>query len=89
MLCFTTGVIDARDRRSKIRGQAFRFIPIQSHCIRSFLIRSMNLRFGTLIDIELKRDEFAATVEPPFRNGNHEFETGEGATDLSNVEGSG
>jgi hypothetical protein len=49
----------------------------------------MNLRFGTLIDIELKRDEFAATVEPPFRNGNHEFETGEGATDLSNVEGSG
>lgn len=49
----------------------------------------MNVRSGTLIDIELKRDEFAATVEPPFRKGNHEFETGEGATDLSDVEGSG
>ena len=47
------------------------------------------MRSGTLIDIELKRDEFAATVEPPFRKGNYELETGEGAADLSNVEGGG
>ena len=49
----------------------------------------MNVRSGTLIDIELQRDEFTATIEPPFRKGNHEFETGEGATDLSNAEGGG
>ena len=46
----------------------------------------MNVRSGTLIDIELLRDEFTAAIEPPFRKGNHEFETGEGATDLSDVE---
>ena len=49
----------------------------------------MNVRSGTLIDTELKRDEFTAAIEPPFRKGNHEFETGEGATDLSNAEGGG
>ena len=49
----------------------------------------MDARSGTLIDIELNRDEFTAAIEPPFRKGNHEFETGEGATDLSDVEGSG
>jgi hypothetical protein len=49
----------------------------------------MNVRSGTLIDIELRCDEFTATIEPPFRKGNHEFKTGEGATDLSNVEGGG
>ncbi len=49
----------------------------------------MHVLSGTLIDIELKRDEFAATVEPPFRKGNHEFEAGERATDLSDAEGSG
>ena len=47
------------------------------------------MRSGTLIDIELLRDEFTAAIEPPFRKGNHEFETGEGATDLSDPEGSG
>jgi hypothetical protein len=49
----------------------------------------MTLRSGTLIDIELLRDEFTAAIEPPFRKGNHEFETGEGATDLSDIERSG
>ena len=49
----------------------------------------MNVRSGTLIDIELLRDEFTAAIEPPFRKGNHEFETGEGATDLSDIEGGG
>lgn len=49
----------------------------------------MNVHSGTLIDIELLRDEFTAAIEPPFRKGNHEFETGEGATDLSNAEGGG
>ena len=49
----------------------------------------MNVHSGTLIDIELLRDEFTAAIEPPFRKGNHEFETGEGAADLSDVEGSG
>lgn len=44
----------------------------------------MNVRSGTLIDIELLRDEFTAAIEPPFRKGNQEFETGEGATNLSN-----
>ena len=44
---------------------------------------------GTLIDIELKRDEFTAAIEPPFRKGHNEFEAGQGATDLSDVEGSG
>jgi len=89
VLCFTTGVIDALREPSRFSGQAFRFFPIHSHRILSPPIASVNVRSGTLIDIELKRDEFAATVEPPFRKGNHEFETGEGATDLSNVEGSG
>ena len=49
----------------------------------------MKVRSGTLIDIELLRDEFTATVQPSFRKGNHEFEAGEGSTDLSDVEGSG
>jgi hypothetical protein len=49
----------------------------------------MNVCSGTLIDIELKRDEFTAAIEPPFRKGNHEFATGEGATDLFDVEGGG
>ena len=49
----------------------------------------MNVRSGTLIDIELLRDEFTAAIEPPFRKGNHEFETGEGAADLFNLEGGG
>ena len=49
----------------------------------------MNVHSGTLIDIELLCDEFTAAIEPPFRKGNHEFETGEGATDLSNAEGGG
>ncbi len=48
----------------------------------------MNVRSGTLIDIELRCDEFTASVKPPFRKGNHEFEAGEGTADLSNVEGS-
>ena len=74
---------------SRVRGQAFRFFSIQSHRSLSFPIPSENVRSGTLIDIELKRDEFTATIEPPFRKGNHEFETGEGATDLSNTERGG
>jgi hypothetical protein len=49
----------------------------------------MNVRSGTLIDIDLLRNEFTAAIDPPFRKGNHEFETGEGDADLSNVEGSG
>lgn len=49
----------------------------------------MNVRSGTLIDIELLSDEFTAAIEPSFRKGNHESEPGEGATDLSHVEGSG
>ena len=49
----------------------------------------MNVRSGTLIDIELLRDEFTAAIEPPFRKGHHEFETGKGVTDLSNAEGGG
>lgn len=49
----------------------------------------MNVRSGTLIDIELLRNEFTARIEPPFRKGNHEFETREGAADLSDVERSG
>jgi len=49
----------------------------------------MNVHSGTLIDIELLRDEFTAAIEPPFRKGNDEFETGEGVTDLSNAEGGG
>ena len=44
------------------------------------------MRFGTLIDIELLRDEFTATVEPSFRKGNHEFKTGEGDADLPDAE---
>ena len=49
----------------------------------------MSLRFGTLIVIQLRCDEFTAAIEPTFRKGKHEFEAGEGATDLSDVEGSG
>ena len=49
----------------------------------------MNVRSGTLIDIELLRDEFTAAIEPPFRKGNHEFETGEGTANLPDPEGSG
>ena len=49
----------------------------------------MNVQSGTLIDIELLRDEFTAAIEPPFRKGKYEFETGEGATDLSDVERGG
>jgi len=91
----TLGVVffNRGDRRAwltlKNSGQAFRFFTIQSHRILSFPILSMNVRSGTLIDIELKRDEFTAAIEPPFRKGHYEFETGEGATDLSDVEGSG
>ena len=49
----------------------------------------MNVRSGTLIDIDLLRDEFTAAIEPPFRKGNHEFEPGEGATDLFDLKGGG
>ena len=49
----------------------------------------MNVRSGTLIDIELLRDEFTAAIEPPFRKGNHELETGERAADLFDLERSG
>ena len=49
----------------------------------------MNVRSGTLIDIELLRDEFTAAIEPPFRKGNHEFETGEGDADLPDAERGG
>jgi hypothetical protein len=49
----------------------------------------MNVQSGTLIDIELLRDEFTAAIEPPFRKGHHEFETGKAVTDLSNAEGGG
>jgi hypothetical protein len=49
----------------------------------------MNVRSGTLIDIELLRHEFTPAIEPPFRKGNHEFQTGEGATNLSDIEGGG
>ncbi len=89
VLCFTTGVIDAPPKPARIPSQAFRFLPIQSYRILSFPITSTNVLSGTLIDIELKRDEFTAAIEPPFRKGNHEFERGEGATDLSDVERSG
>ena len=89
MLCFTTGVIDALRELSRFRGQAFRFLTIQSHRILTFPIPSMNVRSGTLIDIELRCDEFTAAIEPSFRKGNYEFETGEGATDLSDVERGG
>lgn len=41
---------------------------------------------GTLIDIELKRDEFTAAIKPPFQKGNYEFETGQGAADLPDPE---
>ena len=81
------------DRRalltSQNSGSHVPVFPIQSHRILSFPIPSMNVRSGTLIDIELKCDEFTATVQPPFRKGNYELETGEGATDLSNAEGGG
>ena len=69
----------------EFRAKAFRFFPIQSYRILSFPITSTNVRSGTLIDIELLRDEFTAAIEPPFRKGNHEFETGEGA----DIEGCG
>ena len=49
----------------------------------------MNARSGTSIDIELLRDEFTAAIEPPFRKGNHELETGERAADLFDLERSG
>ena len=62
---------------------------MQSDPIRSFPIPSINVHSGTLIDIELLRDEFTAAIEPPFRKGNHEFETGKGASDLSDVERGG
>ena len=62
---------------------------MQSDPIRSFPIPSINVHSGTLIDIELLCHEFTAAIEPPFRKGNREFETGEGVTDLSNAEGSG
>ena len=88
MLCFTTGVIDALREPSRFRGQAFRFLTVQSHRILTFPIPSMNVRSGTLIVIELKRDEFTAAIKPPFRKGNDELETGQGAADLSHVEGS-
>jgi hypothetical protein len=79
------------DRRTSLTlqnsGPSF---PVLSHRILSLPIPSMNARSGTLIDIELRRNEFTAAIEPPpFRKGNHESETGEGATDLSDVEGSG
>ncbi len=71
------------------QAHAFRFRTIHSHSVPSLPIASISVRSGTLIDIELKRDEFTAAIEPPFRKGNHEFETGEGAADLSDAEGSG
>ena len=49
----------------------------------------MNVRSGTLIDIELLPYEFTAAIEPPFRKGNHELETGERAADLFDLERSG
>jgi hypothetical protein len=49
----------------------------------------MNVRSGTLIDIELLRDEFNAAIESSFRKAKPVFQTDEGTADLSDVERSG
>jgi hypothetical protein len=76
MLCFTTGVIEPPNKPPNLRARTFRFLNIHYHPIRSLLTASMNVRSGTLIDMGLKRHEFTATVQPPFRKGKYEFEAG-------------